>query len=62
MLNKKIIILLCCIITLNGYATVKKQVQLQQAGVLITFDDDYVDEWFKATKFWLNTNGKPLFI
>lgn len=61
MLNKKIIILLCCIITLNGYATVKKQVQLQQAGVLITFDDDYVDEWFKADKILAKYKWKATF-
>ena len=62
MLNTKISVLFFCIITLCSHATTKiDKIQSHQAGILLTFDDNYIDEWFKVDKILTKYKWKATF-
>lgn len=59
MKNKIQIILLILVAALTSCET--KKSKPYKAGVIISFDDAYVDEWFKADKFLKKYNWKATF-
>ena len=58
---KAVLISLLICTVLNGCTKYKKNGQLNQAGVALTFDDDRVDNWFKYLPYLDSANVKATF-
>lgn len=58
---KAVLISLVICTALNGCTKYKKDGQLHQAGVALTFDDDRVDNWFKYLPYLDSANVKATF-
>lgn len=58
---KTVLISLVICIVFNGCTKFKKEGQLSQAGIVLTFDDDRIDNWFQYLPYLDSANVKVTF-